>query len=115
MVKRGNYFQSLKVIKESHSATETTFSLPLSDLKAYPYDFLEAWKEVAGVLAHLKENVINSLAGYVAVKFKTVEHIIIDITTNNRRATVNAEVLLDCGGKLGHLLRNLLSVIQNLL
>jgi hypothetical protein len=110
-----NYFQSVKVLKESQGTTETTFSLSLSDLKAYAYDFVESWREAAVVLAVLKENGINSLAGYVAVKFKAVEHIIIDITTNNRRETVNAEFLLDCGGKLRHLLRSLLSAIQNLL
>ncbi|OHT10480.1 hypothetical protein TRFO_20234 [Tritrichomonas foetus] len=109
------YYGGLYEIMNQKAEDRKTNSLPIASLKANAFAFGDKWKEVIDIFKALEENGLTSLASYIALKFKSIHLTIISITTTNRRDTVHAEALLECGGKLRHLLLGINNSIQQLL
>lgn len=109
-----SYFNNLLKILNQNVEERKRNSFPVSDLKTHAFSFCNKWDEMVRIYKILQENGLPSLAEYISIRFKSIHHSIIEITTNNRRDTVHADTLLATGGKLRHLLYGLNRSIQEM-
>lgn len=80
---------------------------PISTMKSVSFTFFQRWKELVSIFDLLRKEGMKSLGQLVNVKIKSIEIVINEITSKQRRNTVHAEDLMKAGGTLNAVVSSL--------